>query len=306
MNIGALIIAAGSTSRRDSFAPMQKIGSISAIQRLIMTFHLADVQPIVIVVSAQDRPMLEKHTSRTGVVLMQSKAPDAEMFENVCLGLTYLQTICDKVLLTPVDIPLFSVDTVKTLIQSGELLVSPICQGRGGHPLVIDRQVIPAIIGYTGADGLHGAMGECGFVRRQLEIADPGVFVRSDQFTECEKIAVNHNQKQWRPVMKLQIAKESAFLGPGSWQLLSLIETTGSVRFASQQMGISYSKAWKILNNLEEQVGYSVLSRQPGGKNGGKTHLTKQGKQLLEQFERFERECNNAVNQLFQKHFGGD
>lgn len=53
--------------------------------------------------------------------------------------------------------------------------------------------------------------------------------------------------KQWRPLNKLRIERESAFLGPGSRQLLTFIEETGSVRLACQKMNMSYSKAWKMI-----------------------------------------------------------
>lgn len=115
---------------------------------------------------------------------------------------------------------------------------------------------------------------------------------------------MNSNQIQWRPVMKLCIANESKFLGPGSRQLLSLIEATGSVRLACEEMNLSYSKAWKILNNMEKQAGFPILVRKHGGKTGGETYLTEQGKALMEQFERYEQECNQAVSQIFMKHFG--
>lgn len=107
--------------------------------------------------------------------------------------------------------------------------------------------------------------------------------------------------EQWRPVIKLRIERESTFLGPGSRQLLSLIEETGSVRLASQKMNMSYSKAWKILNNMEEQLGYQVVERRQGGRGGGETTLTVQGKILHDWFKSYESECNQAINIVFEK-----
>lgn len=303
MNTGALIISVGSKANQSSLDPLQMVGSISVVQRLVMTFHLAEVKTIVIVASAQDRQKIEKYTKQTEVVIIDSPGEETEMLDNVKLGLSYLQEHCTQVLITPVDIPLFSVDTVKTLIQSNCDLASPVCEEKTGHPLLIGSNLIPAILQYDGDNGLRGAIRNCGFERRYIEVPDPGVYVKSDQFEECENMIPTHNQKQWRPIMKLQIAKETSFLGPGSWQLLSLIESTGSVRIASQKMGISYSKAWKILNNLEEQMGYFILVRKPGGKSGGETHLTEQGKEMLEWFEGLERECNKAIHDIFIRHY---
>lgn len=304
MKNAAIIVSAGSTSGTRHLNPTQMIGSISVTKRLISTLHLAGVDSICIVVSVEDEENLLDFAGRNGVELLREVASKADRFENVRLALAKLQGQCERVLITPVDIPLFSVATVQTLLGCGQALAVPVCEGRAGHPLLVEHTVIPSILRYQGSEGLRGAVRECGFERVSVEVDDVGVYVRSDQFEECEKIAVTHNRDMWTPVMKLQIAKESAFLGPGSWHLLSLIEATGSVRLACEQIGLSYSKAWKILNNLEDQVGFRVLVRKHGGKNGGVTYLTEEGKQLLERFERFERACNKEVSRLFEQYFG--
>jgi len=105
----------------------------------------------------------------------------------------------------------------------------------------------------------------------------------------------------WKPVIKLRIERESTFLGPGSRQLLSFIEETGSVRLASQRMNMSYSKAWKILNNMESQLGYQVLERRQGGRGGGETTLTAEGQVLHQWFKNYEEECNQAVKAIFDR-----
>lgn len=302
MNHGALIITAGNKARPEKFQPTQKIGSISVTQRLIMTFHLAEIRPIAVITTPDNYQELEKYTNHPDVILLTGDE-DTEMFGHILLGLDKLKTECERIFITPVDIPLFSVETLKQMMQSESKLAAPFCQGKAGHPLMLHHSLIPVIAQYQGTDGLRGAVRSCGFNRDQIEVEDSGVYIRSDQFSECESMLVSHNQKEWQPVMKLQVAKETPFLGPGSWQLLSLIETTGSVRLASGQMGISYSKAWKILNNLEEQLGYYVLDRRQGGRAGGETHMTKQGRALLQWFENYERECSRAVHEIFERHY---
>ncbi len=108
----------------------------------------------------------------------------------------------------------------------------------------------------------------------------------------------------WRPLVKLQIAREEIFLGPGCRDLLQCIQEQGSVRLGSQKMGLSYSKAWRILNTLESEAGFEVLCRKQGGKSGGETVLTKEGQALLSRFEAYEEECRTAVGEIFQKYFG--
>lgn len=110
-------------------------------------------------------------------------------------------------------------------------------------------------------------------------------------------------EKPWRPLVKLPIAKTVKFMGPGCRDLLKLIRENGSVRLACEAMEMSYSKAWRILNTLEAEVGYAVVSRRPGGKKGGETTLTPQGEALLARYEAYEAECREAVEAIFRRHF---
>lgn len=107
----------------------------------------------------------------------------------------------------------------------------------------------------------------------------------------------------WYPLVKLQIAKNVRFLGPGCRDLLRLVHRHGSVRLACEEMEMSYSKAWRILNTLEKEAGFPVLCRKTGGKSGGESTLTHQGEELLRRFEDYETECRAAVLEIFHRHF---
>ncbi len=107
----------------------------------------------------------------------------------------------------------------------------------------------------------------------------------------------------WHPMVKLQISKTVKFLGPGCRDLLRLIQKHGSVRLACEAMELSYSKAWRILNTLEAEVGFAILLRRPGGKRGGETTLTPEGETLLNRFDAYELESREAVEEIFFRHF---
>lgn len=107
----------------------------------------------------------------------------------------------------------------------------------------------------------------------------------------------------WRPMMKLMIGGADKFLGPGSCALLLHIRDTGSVRLACARMGLSYSKAWHILDTMEREAGFAVVARKKGGAGGGETRLTERGEALIERYRAFETECREAVQAIFEKHF---
>lgn len=302
MRTGALIIASGATSGSTALAPMQPVGDVSAVQRLIMTFRLASAEPVA-VVCGPDSEGLERHAGKLEAVFLQNPDPGAEMLDNVQLGLEWIRDKCEQVLITPVNVPLFTVETVQILMQSGKELAIPVCAGERGHPLLAHGSVIPSLLQYTDGNGLRGAVESCGHPLAYVEVADMGVIWGLSDQAAPGAIAEQHDLRRPRADVRVCIAKEKVYWGPGVRQLLTLIESTGSVRLACQQMGMSYSKGWKLLGTLEEQVGFQVAARQQGGRGGGEAHLTAQGKALLERYSRFERACKSAVGELFRQYF---
>ncbi len=93
------------------------------------------------------------------------------------------------------------------------------------------------------------------------------------------------------------------FLGPGVVELLEAIAATGSVKQACQQMGLSYTKGWRLVHTLEAELGVPCVTRQQGGVGGGRASLTPECRTMLDRFERFSGEVDAAVATLFARHF---
>ena len=86
--------------------------------------------------------------------------------------------------------------------------------------------------------------------------------------------------------IKVNLANEGgeSFMGEGLEELLRRIQRTGSIHQAAGEMELSYAKALKILNRLEENLPGPVLERSRGGRERGGTTLTGLGKRLLEEY----------------------
>ena len=69
--------------------------------------------------------------------------------------------------------------------------------------------------------------------------------------------------------------------GPGRMELLTLIGRTGSINKAAKEMGMSYKKAWTMINNLNGQMNEPIVIRQTGGENGGGSVLSEAAKRLM-------------------------
>ena len=93
--------------------------------------------------------------------------------------------------------------------------------------------------------------------------------------------------------------------GEGPCELLKRVGKTNSLHEAAHQMGMAYSKAWKLIQMIEKRLGVTLLDREIGGLSGGGSHLTPVAKEFLKRYEGFIKEAREAVEEVYQKHFGG-
>lgn len=108
-----------------------------------------------------------------------------------------------------------------------------------------------------------------------------------------------------KPEIKLWLAGGTRPFGPGAIALLELIEKTGSVSLASQEMKVSYSKALKVIAAAESRVGYKLVMKKQGGKHGGSTTLTDTGRELIARYEKFSSESKHLIQEAFDHNFDG-
>ena len=100
--------------------------------------------------------------------------------------------------------------------------------------------------------------------------------------------------------VKVRVYNESIDFGKGVAELLQRIEATGSLSAAYKAMGMSASKAWKILRRAEADLGFALVSSTAGG---GSSVLTPEGRLLLERYTAFNAEVQLAAAQAFAKYF---
>lgn len=107
-------------------------------------------------------------------------------------------------------------------------------------------------------------------------------------------------------MMKLQIYNTSPHFGKGIVSIMMLVRQGSSLRAACAQMGLSYSKAWRLLKSAEADLGIPLLDTQKGGTKRAGSTLTPQGEELLDRYLAFEKEAREAVFVAFEKHFKAD
>ena len=305
MTNAALIVAAGMSSRMGDFKPLLNIGSISIAQRVVATFQQAGVDKIVMI-TGYNATLLERHLSGNGVVFLRNEDyQTTQMFDSVCIGLRYLRDKCDRVLFTPVDIPLFTAATVRALLETDAPLACPAVDGETGHPTLIDASLFDRILADPGDQGLRGALDRCGAELRLLPVEDRGVLHDADTPEDYKALLKYHNEQLVRPVLHVSLAREKVFFDSRTAMLLQLIDETQSVRSACQRMQMSYSSGWNVIRTLESQLRGTLIERSQGGAGGGKSSLTEEGKLLLARYEEYVDALREQAGELFDRYFEG-
>ena len=103
---------------------------------------------------------------------------------------------------------------------------------------------------------------------------------------------------------KVWLDNRGKAFGDGPYELLRRVEKLMSLHQAANQMGMSYSKAWRLIQTLEERLGFALLDRKVGGQSGGGSRVTSQGKDLMSHYEQFRRDVEKGLGKIYDKHFG--
>ena len=93
------------------------------------------------------------------------------------------------------------------------------------------------------------------------------------------------------------------FFGEGPARLLRGIEEKGSLRATALSMGMAYTKALTLIKNAEAALGFSLVIRTAGGRSGGGSTLTKEGKEWLTRYENYRDACIEANSKLYMEFF---
>lgn len=107
--------------------------------------------------------------------------------------------------------------------------------------------------------------------------------------------------KQTKPHIKLTIenpkSESGAAFGPGIAELCQGVRETGSLNASAKRMHMAYSKAWRVIRETEEALGFSLLDRD--GAHG--STLTKNGDKLLDAYLKLQASIQKQAETTFKK-----
>ncbi len=99
------------------------------------------------------------------------------------------------------------------------------------------------------------------------------------------------------------VGKDTVLNGEG-FSLLQEIEKTGSLTGAARNLEMSYRKAWGIMREVEQHLGFLLVDRRRGGAAGGRTNLSPEGIQLLRAYRSLHHETDIAMKNIAKVFFG--
>jgi molybdate transport system regulatory protein len=97
--------------------------------------------------------------------------------------------------------------------------------------------------------------------------------------------------------LSLRIDLPEGRIGPGKVKLLEAIEREGSISGAGRALGMSYKRAWDLVDALNKMFGVAMVEASAGGARGGGASLTEAGRQLVADYRAIERAAQRAAGQ---------
>lgn len=88
-----------------------------------------------------------------------------------------------------------------------------------------------------------------------------------------------------------------AALGPGKVDLLEAIGRLGSITAAAKDQGMSYRRAWLLVDEMNRALAEPVVEASFGGARGGGTRLTATGRAVIDIYRRVQRKAEQAIRQ---------
>ena len=96
--------------------------------------------------------------------------------------------------------------------------------------------------------------------------------------------------------IRIPVGTQSA-IGPGKADLLEAIEKRGSISAAAREMGMSYKRAWDLVDAMNRYFREPLVSTATGGSHGGGALVTEFGHEVLRLYREIEQRANQSVEQ---------
>ncbi len=313
MKTAAMILAAGKPENGKVPRPLIYIGDKTMLLHEIDTFQSIPVNEIVVVIGYRDNIMKRhiEYRNRDVTIALNRHYSETEMLDSVLLGAKKLNERPERILILPADTPLVSERTCSLLLNAdSELAAIPRYNGATGHPIMLTEKALSMLADYDGTNGIRGFTAMYHDKIAQIDVDDPAICMRATGPNYLEKLSAYERMQRTGGKLHadtdLQLCMENTIMNAELSRVLNLVESTRSLQLASECVGISYSKCWKDIKNLEKSLGVSVIESTAGGTSGGNSHLTDAGKFFLKQYDSMFNDAKKVEKWLYSQYFSDE
>lgn len=178
--VAALLLAAGKSSRMGCCKPLLPLGDETVIERCLNTLHHGGVNEIIVVVSLHGEDVARAARDHSVQVVVNTDE-SGDMASSIRVGRDNTTSETSGVIVALCDYPLVLPSTVKTLIDEHakhpECIITPTCQGRRGHPLLLPRFILKEL---TEGKTLRDVLKRDAARIREVPIVDTGILTDMD------------------------------------------------------------------------------------------------------------------------------
>jgi molybdenum cofactor cytidylyltransferase len=184
----AIVLAAGYSSRMKCFKPLLEVGGETITDRVISTFLHNGIE--VCLVTGFEQSRLRDGIKTRDIRIIENLDFHQGMFSSIRAGLREMQQDHKAFFIMPVDIPLVRPFTIKLLLEAAEnnpgKLFYPVFDSKRGHPPLIPREVIPAILDWQGEGGLKPILASHEGFAVEVKVPDRNILLDIDNLDDYQ------------------------------------------------------------------------------------------------------------------------
>lgn len=284
----ALILASNDWNQ-DPMVPMLMLEGTSVIKYEIYTLRKAGISNII-VLGGYQAPLLKRHLSHNNITFLEDVEYEKHTTqESVNLAWEELHEKFERILVCSAACPVFSCESVETLLEQNDSVILTCNEKEGSLWLISESENCVPVDRY-----------------RKIAVEDEGILlsITGNGIDDLQRYLNSRRKtKRLHIKTKLIISRKEDFFGPGIYKLLLSIQETGSIQAAAERLEMSYTKAWKMINKIEKEMGFSFVIRINGGKKGGSSALTEEGIKFLRRYESMVEDLKRIGDNLFEVYF---
>ncbi|WP_372398166.1 LysR family transcriptional regulator [Azospirillum sp. HJ39] len=95
--------------------------------------------------------------------------------------------------------------------------------------------------------------------------------------------------------LRVRFLHPSGAIGPGKIALLEAIDRTGSISAAARSLGMTFRRAWFLVETMNTAFREPVIRTSVGGREGGGAGLTPLGQEVVARYRQVQEEARKAA-----------